>query len=253
MDIFVLWSWICSVISPVSIPRCLSSRHKEWNSLLDDIHLYSHQDPACLPDPNLKRFLRFFNCYLQRVLVSYDYSLAGHWLKSYVLYLPALPHANKSHVGEGIRAFSTRVNCHHFSCQGNKTVAARHFISIYGSPWGTLLDEDPLIFNCRIHCDLYLIIVKLVYSYIETVSLEDTHLDPKPKQEFIWNVNDNNCELCSPYLGRHVNTSRIKTSFALSALNVEGEILTYIFFHLYSLSECECSCYHVWYACRQIK
>ena len=85
--------------------------------------------------------------------------------------------------------------------------------------------------------------MKLVYTYIETVSLEDTHLDLKPELYFIWKVNYCHCYLCSPYLRRHVNINRIETSFLISTLNIEAQTL-YVFY-LCFLTEHEYNFYHV--------
>ena len=100
------------------------------------------------------------------------------------------------------------------------------------------------IFNCYIYCDLCLIIKKLVYSYIETVSLKVTHLDPKHKRCFIWKVNYCHCYLCTLYLRSKGNIDRMETSSPLSASNIDGKFLIYVFY-LYSLSECEYNFHYV--------
>ena len=82
-----------------------------------------------------------------------------------------------------------------------------HYLAIFCVCSGNTMPPgcELYIFNCYIYCDLCLIIKKLVYSYIETVSLKVTHLDPKHKRCFIWKVNYCHCYLCSPYLRRAIS------------------------------------------------
>ena len=50
-----------------------------------------------------------------------------------MLYTPAHTIPNKSHLGEGLRAFPTRGNCHPLSCQNNKIVSGVNLFLIHCS------------------------------------------------------------------------------------------------------------------------